>query len=207
MKDVPAFGRGRPHRAIGETGMNHMARISIGDGINQGIDMGKKEPVFHIVSVLIVAIAMNLTAGILMGPLLIGYFRAIAKQERGEKPQIDDLWSNFSKDVVPGIIIGVVQCYVAGIGFMFCIVPGLIVLAVCFTAYHIYLNGENEPGKALTRAWESIKTDIPGSAIAVFVFLLVGLVGALLCGIGLLVTLPIMYCANYKLGKAYAQGA
>jgi uncharacterized membrane protein len=94
--------------------------------------------------------------------------------------------------ILAGIILGALTL----LGLLLCIIPGLIV--AFFGSYFVYFILDQDAG-----AWESIKAsfgfvkDNVGNLLLLFILSLIAIfVGALLCGIGLLVAYPVVFIAH-----------
>jgi len=79
--------------------------------------------------VLLVGIIGNISAGILAGPMMVGYMRMIKTDDEGGKIEIGDVFKGFD-DFIPALLAVLVGGIAVGIGFMLCIIPGLLVMAV-----------------------------------------------------------------------------
>lgn len=137
--------------------------------------------------------------GLLLG---FGLIRASLAVTRGEKPEVSMLFQseNFGPYVVASILFGIG----AAIGFILCIIPGIIFVVVFW--FYGYVICEAPAGMsatdALKRAGELSKGrrwELFGLGVVLF---LINIVGALLCGIGLLFTYGIT-----ALAVAYAYRA
>jgi uncharacterized membrane protein len=94
--------------------------------------------------------------------------------------------------ILAGIILGLLSF----VGLLLCILPGLIV--IFFGSYFVYFILDQDAG-----AWDSIKAsftfvkDNLGSLLLLFILSVIAIfVGALLCGIGLLVAYPVVFIAH-----------
>ena len=120
-----------------------------------------------------------------------GVYRTAVKQVRGEQISMGDLFSGgavfltmLAFNIVSGIAIGV--------GFVLCILPGLLLAGLLFPGPALIADGESF-GTAFSRSWDGMKQDLwNAAAFALVMGLLVG-VSALPCGLGLFVTVPMVY--------------
>ncbi len=94
--------------------------------------------------------------------------------------------------ILAGIILGLLSF----VGLLLCILPGLIV--AFFGSYFVYFILDQDAG-----AWDSIKAsfsfvkDNIGNLLLLFILSVIAIfVGALLCGIGLLVAYPVVFIAH-----------
>lgn len=183
-----------------------MATIDIGPLLSQSIARLKANPGFHIVSCLLVGIIGGAVFGLLHGPMIVGYFRALEKEDRGEKPEIGDIFKGFD-DFVPALVAGLLGGIIVGIGMMLCVIPGLLILPLFPLALYFVTKGEKDGVNALKRAWPLVKANLISAALAALVVGLVGYVGIILCFIGVFITMPIALIGFYLIAKQLAGDA
>ena len=94
---------------------------------------------------------------------------------------------NIGQVVIAGLIVGVITT----IGFFLCVIPGLIAsIMLMFTV--VALLDRNLPAvEAVKTSFETTKANFGNAFIAWLVGVATVLVGAILCGIGLLVAIPV----------------
>ncbi|WP_235654085.1 hypothetical protein [Mycolicibacterium houstonense] len=90
------------------------------------------------------------------------------------------------------IIASVVASIIIGIGVILCIIPGFIAaIMLMFTTVAVV--DRNLPGiEGITTSFEIAKANFGSVALTWLVTLAVGLAGALVCGVGLLVAYPLL---------------
>ena len=178
-----------------------MAAPEIGACVSAGVEGFKKNMVLHIVCGLIIAVVGGFTGGILTGPLMVGYMRMIKSEDEGGKPEIGDIFKGFD-DFVPALLSVLLSSIAVSIGMFLCIIPGLLILALIpCSAYLVAVGGEKDGVNAIKRAWEVVKANLVPSALCTLVLGLIGSVGSILCGVGILLTLPICYIGMYHMAK------
>ena len=64
-----------------------MAAPDIGTCVSAGINGLKKDPLTHIVTSLLIGIVGGATAGLLTGPMMVGYMRMIKREDEGFKAE------------------------------------------------------------------------------------------------------------------------
>ncbi len=173
--------------------------------ISYGVDGFKKQPVFHLVVNLLYAIINSFTAGLLMGPLMVGYMRALKKDDAGQPITVNDGFSGFDA-FVPALVVGVVTGLAISVASIFLVIPAFIVMPLAPASLWLVANGETDPMKAMQRAWVGVQRNLVPGAVASLVIMLVIMAGALACGLGLIVTLPIGMIAFCRLGQQVASG-
>ena len=182
-----------------------MAAPDIGACISAGITGFKKSPLTHIVVILLVGIIGNISFGILAGPMMVGYMRLIKIEDEGGKAEIGDVFKGFD-DFVPAMLAVLVGGIVVAIGFMLCIIPGLLIMALVPTAAYLVAVGEKDGINALKRAWQAVKENLIGSFLCALILSIIGLLGAILCGIGILITMPIAFIGMFHMARQLTDG-
>jgi uncharacterized membrane protein len=177
-----------------------MAAPDIGKCISAGISGLKKNPVTHIATTLLVGIVGGVSAGLLTGPMVVGYMRMIKLEDEGGKPEIADVFKGFD-DFVPALLAVLLSSIVVSIGFMLCFIPGLLVMALVPTAAYLVATGEKDGINAIRRAFDALKASLMGAFFCALVLGIIGSVGAILCGVGMLLTLPITFIGMYHMAK------
>lgn len=128
----------------------------------------------------------------------LGLIRAALAILDGGRPSVEQLVS--TKDVIPYLIASLLVALIVTVGLFLCVIPGLIAgFLLQFYGYAIIdkkadsvtTAPESTPIGAIRASFEVVAANIgPLILLAVLCFLL-NMVGALLCGVGLLVTLPV----------------
>jgi uncharacterized membrane protein len=114
------------------------------------------KPVEHVVASLIVLVLSVLSLGVLLGPLSVGQIRMIEKQQRGEEPRIDDVFSGFSS-FGPALLTTLVFFIAMTIGALLFVVPGVFVgVAWGFALWFVALEGASAT-EALASSWQLFK--------------------------------------------------
>ena len=88
-----------------------MASIHLGACLSGGWRLFKRHPVNHVVAWLLVGVVGSISAGLLIGPMLVGYMCMMAKEDRGESTQLGDLFRGFD-DFVPAFVAGLISSLV-----------------------------------------------------------------------------------------------
>lgn len=182
-----------------------MAAPDIGTCVSAGINGLKRDPVTHIVTSLLIGIVGGVTAGLLTGPMLVGYMRMIKREDEGTKAEIADVFKGFD-DFVPALLAVLISSIIVGIGFMLCFIPGLLIMALVPTAAYLVAVGEKDGINAIKRAFDAIKVNLLGSVFCALVLGIVGSIGGLLCGIGMILTLPIAFIGMHHMAKQLTDG-
>ncbi|HTN01956.1 MAG TPA: DUF975 family protein, partial [Planctomycetaceae bacterium] len=90
----------------------------------------------------------------------------------------------------------IVFAIAVGIGFVLCIIPGIIV-ALALSPFAMVLIAEDLPGiESLSRAWELTKGNRLTLLVLGFASTGIAILGLLACGVGLLVAAPLIAMMN-----------
>ena len=182
-----------------------MAAPDIGSCLSAGIDGFKKNPVAHILAVVLIGAVGGVSAGVLSGPMVVGYMRMIQKEERGEAVEFTDVFKAFD-DFVPALLAVLLSSLIVSVGFMLCFVPGLLIIGLVPTAAYLVAVGEKDGINAIKRAFEAVKANLLGTVICSLVLSIVGSLGAILCGVGIFLTLPIGMIGFYHMARQITDG-
>ena len=182
-----------------------MAAPDIGICVSAGINGLKKDPVTHIVTSLLICIVGGATAGLLTGPMMVGYMRMIKREDEGFKAEIADVFKGFD-DFVPALLAVLLSSIIVGIGFMLCVIPGLLIMALVPVATYLVAVGEKDGINAIKRAFDAVKANLLSAFLSGLVLTIIGSIGSLLCGVGIILTLPIAFIGSYHMAKQLTDG-
>ena len=120
-----------------------MASASVGDCLSGAWGTFKKNVLTHVVCTLLVMVVAGISAGLLAGPMMVGYMRMIERETRGEAVQIGDVFRGFD-DFVPAFVAGLISSLVVSLGFMLCFIPGLLIMALPPVALFLVARGARD---------------------------------------------------------------
>lgn len=177
-----------------------MARPDIGQCVSSGFDIFKKNALNYVIAWLILGVVNSMTFGILIGPLMVGYFRMVKIDASGGKAQIGDVFKGFD-DLSAGLVAGIISLVAIGVGSMLCILPGLVAAPLLPISLYLVAEGEKDGVNAIKRAWHAMSTNLVESVVYMLILCLIAFIGVLLCCVGLFVTVPIGVIGQYWLAK------
>ena len=93
-------------------------------------------------------------------------------------------------------ITAVLYSVIVGVGYMLCYLPGVIASFVLWFWAFAQVDGQLEPVEALKASVEVVKNRAGEVLVFLLVCGLINFVGALVCGIGLFVTIPVTMIAS-----------
>jgi hypothetical protein len=127
--------------------------------------------------------------------LFSGLYSAAFKQLRGEQISVGVLFSGgpYFVRVLGALLLIAIA---AGIGSVFCLIPGLIVYGLAFLTYPMIVEGGKGTIEAIKASIEVTKKDLVMFTIfAVALYFIAG-AGALACGVGVLATAPLLFLTH-----------
>ena len=182
-----------------------MAAPDISACVSAGFSGFKKDPVTHIIATLLVIFISGIAFGLLAGPMLVGYMRMIRIEDEGGKIEVADVFKGF-EDFVPALLAVLVGSIIVSIGYMLCILPGLLLMAIVPTAAYLVACGEKDGIAALRRAWEAVKGHLVAAFLCTLILGIIGNIGMIFCFVGIVVTLPIAFIGSYQMAKQLTDG-
>jgi uncharacterized membrane protein len=130
----------------------------------------------------------------IQGALIAGFHIYTMKKIMGRPAEFGDLFKGFNffiPTLVAALLIGVFTC----IGTMLCIIPGLVVAAMYKFTYLFIVDKRMDFWPAMQASHAVVKNDYFGFTMFLLLAVLVNLLGALCCIVGLLVSIPVTVAA------------
>jgi len=175
-----------------------MASVDLGNALSTGVNTFKANAVNHIIVFIVFSLVTNVSFGLLIGPMIVGYFKYLTKEASGAKPEIGDLFKGFDQ-FVPALVAGIVAFILIVIGSFLCIIPGLLIAPLLPVALLLVARGEKDGIQALQKGWAFLKPNLLMAAVSMVVIQIIGQIGIFACFVGLLVTGPIAMIASWHL--------
>ncbi|MFW6126701.1 MAG: hypothetical protein ACOC6K_00655, partial [Thermodesulfobacteriota bacterium] len=178
--------------------------VNITDYFKAGWELFKKYPagfVGYFVLVIVISMVLRMVPVIgwlagfaLVSPLNAGFFVVSAKLLKNQRPQFADFFSGLKFYFVQLALFGIVSSILITIGLILLIVPGIyLIVSYLFALMFIV-----DRGLDFWPAMETSRRAVQPLWFKFFTFLLLvfllNLAGALLLGVGLLVTVPLTHC-------------
>ncbi len=127
---------------------------------------------------------------VLVGPLMAGLYFGVQRGLNTGSPDIGDLFKGFNV-FVPALVAYLLISVFAGVGFVLCFFPGVIVLMMYKMAYLFIVDRKMDFWQAMEA---SRKVYFANFGSLTLLYILEGLllfVGFLLCGVGIYLTFPL----------------
>jgi hypothetical protein len=131
---------------------------------------------------------------VVAGPLLTGMFIAIRRKMSAGRADLTDLFAGFHH-FIDAFLIHVIILIFSLAALMLCIFPVLIVAALYPFAYLFMLDRKLTFWDAMESSRKFAIQDLTGYMIFIVLLIFLNLLGALMVGVGLLVTIPVSLAA------------
>jgi hypothetical protein len=128
------------------------------------------------------------------GPMQVGFHLACMKKLVRGRMEIGDLFQGFNF-FVPAFVAALVIGLFSFLGFLICIVPGLVVMAMYMFTYLFILDKRMEFWPAMEASHAIVKNDYVGFTLFLLALALLNIAGILCCIVGVFVTIPISMMA------------
>jgi zinc-ribbon domain len=155
----------------------------------------------HVVATLLTSIIGGFAFGLLVAPLQVGYMKLVERIEKGEAVTFTDIFKGFDH-FVPALVAFLISAVITGIGFVFCIIPGLVLMPLIPLSLYLVAQGEKDGVQAVQRAWGHLKRNLLMAMITMIVLSALGSLGVIFCFVGIFLTLPLVYIGSYHMAKA-----
>jgi hypothetical protein len=154
----------------------------------------------NVVDSLLLRVIVQIIGIVVSAVISFGLVNVSLKIVRGEQAEINDIFPS-GPMVVPYAITGIIVSFVTSIGFVLCIIPGVIAATFLLFAHFVVIDEGLQPGDAIKRSIDLVKPNFGGVLGFIVVAGLVNLVGFILCCIGALATIPLTTVAGAKVYK------
>jgi uncharacterized membrane protein len=173
---------------------------SVGKVISNAFTDLKSNFLTHVVATLLTSIIGGFAFGLLVAPLQVGYMKLEDKIHSGESATFTDIFKGFDH-FVPALVAFLISAVITGIGFLFCIIPGLVLMPLIPVSLYLVSQGENDGVQAVQRAWGYLKSNLLMAMITMIVLSALGSLGIIFCFVGIFLTLPLVYIGSYHMAK------
>ncbi len=179
--------------------------VKFGEWIQQGFELYKANILVWIVASLLAIVISVATVGILSGPMMAGLiWMALALVDRKDpKPQMGDVFKGFDFFLQAFLFVLVwflIELAVSLIGLIPCIGPLVVIVAsiaietaIMFGLFLI-VDKKMEFWPASMLSLNKVKPNFLPFVGLLVVAMVIGHIGAIACGIGVVVTMPLMVC-------------
>jgi uncharacterized membrane protein len=131
---------------------------------------------------------------ILQGPLFVGFYLFCAKKMSGRRAEFADLFTGFNF-FIPSLVASLLISLLVSVGFVFCIVPGLVIAAMYQFVYLFILDKRMDFWPAMQASHAVVKNDYFGFTMFLVAMIGVDILGALCLIVGIFVAIPVTVAA------------
>ena len=128
-------------------------------------------------------------------PFFPAFFSGMQTEAAGENCQVSGLF-NLGSHFLGSLLIMIICGFVVGVGFILCILPGIILLPLIPISY-IYQARGIAAMEAIGKAFNLMKSQ-PAIIFYSLGYIFLGLLGIFVCCVGQIATYPIAYAAIFK---------
>jgi len=174
--------------------------LDLGKVLGDTFDSYKSDAGIHMLATLVTSLLSGASFSLLSGTMQVGYMRMMDKRARGEPIELGDVFKGFDT-FATSLALMILWGILLTIGFMLCIVPGLLVAPLGPVALYLIAQGETNPVAALQRAWGYVQPQLLMAVLGVILLAVIGSIGAIACYVGIFLTLPVLYIGGYHLAR------
>jgi uncharacterized membrane protein len=127
---------------------------------------------------------------IVAGPLIAGLFISVRRRMLEGRTDLGDLFAGFNFFIDAFLIFILISIF-ALIGLVFLVLPALVVIAVYLLPFAFLVDRKLSFWAAMEASRKLVVQDLLGWILFVILLILLNLLGLMLAGIGLLVTIPV----------------
>jgi len=136
---------------------------------------------------------VGVVAAAVSTPLLMGNFIVSAKLLHGQAPEFRDFFTGFNY-FLPLLLLSLVACLAIIIGTLLLIIPGIYLAVAYLFASYLVVDRRMDFWPAMELSRHTVHPRWFGYFAFTLLLALLNLAGALLLGVGLLVTIPLYFC-------------
>ena len=173
--------------------------VKTGDWIKGGWALVQPDMWMHVVIALLISVISGTgLGGFIVPTLMCGWIYIFLQKMRNPSytVQIGDVFSKGFEVFVPSLVAGILLSIALSIGFSLCILPGFVVLGLTLLALPLIIDRRMDFWPAIQLSLDTTKGQWMNWSIFALALAGVNLVGAIVCGVGVLVTWPITVAAT-----------
>ena len=170
--------------------------VKTGEWISEAWALVKEDLWMHVLLMIVLSLGSSITGGILQGPLMAGYLWIVFRKLSGAgyAPAVGDIGKGFEV-FLHAFLAGIVGGLIASLGIIACIVGVFATAALMMFALPLVMDRRMDFWPAIQMSMEKVKENVMGWSLFVLALWALQLLGALICGVGTLVTGPIAIVA------------
>lgn len=146
-------------------------------------------------------LTFGLAGIVLQGPLMLGFVALVMGLIRGQAVEFNAFFSGFQR-FLPAFMANLLISIFTAIGLLLCVIPGLFVSMIYMLTYFYMFDKKLDFWPAMEASRQTVMGSLGPWIVLWLVLVGINIVGAIPCGLGLLVTGPMSLII---LGLAYAK--
>lgn len=135
---------------------------------------------------------------VVQGPLAYGLFSLTRNASLGRPVEFQQLFDGFQRFVptfVAGLLIGLFESIAGVVGILLCVLPAIIfvpLVAMLYSLTYLYMHEEGlDAWPAMEKSRTTIMANLGQWIVFSLLLAVVNMIGAMCCGIGLLISVPV----------------
>lgn len=182
------------------------ADLGVGDILSEGWETTKPQLGLLIGGMLVVGLIYFVAANIpfaglvLGGPLFGGVTIAVLRLLNGREVEFSTFFDGFKK-LMPLALVGLVSGLLAGVGFIFLLLPGLYLSLAFMFGSHLVIDRDEEFWPAMMASMKVVNGHFGFMALWGLTMFGLAMAGVLTCGLGFIVLGPLIAVSNGILYK------
>lgn len=141
--------------------------------------------------------------GLLLAPLYVGVIYIANKYNYKQPISASDLFIGYRQNLVNIVIYSLISSIILTIGFALCFLPGFLVMPFLLLGYPILLFENASFGEALSKSYNIAKENYGTFLGIALLSMAISIAGIVLCGVGLIATMPFFIVAMYSTYYAF----
>jgi len=165
--------------------------VKTGEWLSEAWSIVQQDLWAHVLIVIVVGLLSYVP---LLGPaMMAGYMLIILRKLRNPAytPAVGEVFEGFQL-FVPALLVGIVGGLIAALGVIACIVGVFATQALVMFGMPLVVDRKMEFWPAIQASMDKVKPDLVAWSIFVLLVALVQLVGVIACGVGVLVSTPVI---------------
>ena len=169
-------------------------RAEPGRWISEGWAMVKPDIGIYMLLAVVLSALSSMVPVIIQGPLLAGFHIFCIKKLMNRPAEFADLFKGFNY-FIPTLVASLLVSLFASLGFLLCIIPGLVITAMYSFTYLFIVDKRMDFWPAMQASHSIVKNDYFGFTMFVLLMALIHLLGVLCCIVGVFIAMPVCLAA------------
>lgn len=134
--------------------------------------------------------------GLLLGSVLhAGVLYMFIRRIRGEPVELGDMFAGFNVALQPLILAGLLVSALTAVGFVLCVLPGIYLAVSYIFVLPLVIDKKLDFWPAMEVSRQVVHKDWWSMFLFAIVMLLIVCLGAIACGLGLIIAMPVVFAA------------